>query len=120
MTFTDYCKEQNCELCCVRQPTQLLAPGVIYEADDMPTLLEMDVHGEIGGVRELIRDYIVNIKGGVITPECNNNWKIVGNDWDEALRHKAVEMLASGELTIPNSEDGRTPNVKSITVDDVK
>jgi len=103
-----------------RSNSQLLAPGEIYEADDMPTLLEIDVRGDIGGVRELIGDYIVNVKGGTITPETDNNWKITGNDWDPELHQKAVEMLASGELAIPTSEDGRTPNVKAITEADVK
>ena len=86
----------------------------------MPTLLEMDVHGEIGGVHELIRDYIVNVKGGTITPECDENWKIIGYDWDADLRQQAVEKLAAGELTIPTSEDGRTPNVRAITEAEVK
>lgn len=63
-----------------RAIAQLLSPGEIFEADDMPTLLEIDVHGEIGGVRELIRDYIINVKGGTIAPECDNNWKITGID----------------------------------------
>ena len=103
-----------------RANSQLLSPGEIYEEGDLPELLEIDVHGEIGGVRELIRDYIVNIMGGTIKPECNDNWKITGNEWDADLHQKAVEMLASGELTIPSSEDGRTPNVKAITEDDVK
>ena len=103
-----------------RANSQLLAPGTIFEEGDTPTLLEMDVRGDIGGVRELIRDYIVNVKGGTIRPECNDNWKITGNDWDPELHQKAVEMLAAGELTIPTSEDGRTPNVKAITEDDVK
>ena len=103
-----------------RANSQLLAPGEIFEEGDMPTLLEMDVRGEIGGVRELIRDYIVNVKGGTITPECDENWKITGNDWDDDLHQQAVEKLAAGELTIPTSEDGRTPNVKAITEADVK
>ena len=103
-----------------RANSQLLAPGTIFEADDMPTLLESDVRGEIGGVRELIGDYIVNVKGGAISPECDNNWKITGNDWDPELHQKAVELLASGELTITASADGRTPNVKAITEDDLK
>ncbi len=30
----------------------------------LPELLEMDVKGNIGGVRELIADYIVNVKNG--------------------------------------------------------
>ena len=103
-----------------RANSQLLAPGEIFEADDLPTLLEMDVRGEIGGVRELIRDYIINVKDGSITPECDENWKIVGNDWDPALHQTAVEKLAAGELSIPTSEDGRTPNVKAITVEDIQ
>ncbi len=102
-----------------RANSQLLAPGTIYDEGDTPVLLEMDVRGDIGGVRELIRDYIVNVKGGTISPECNDNWKVTGNDWDEALHQKAVELLASGELSIPTSEDGRTPNVKAITAADL-
>ena len=58
--------------------SQLLAPGVIYEADDLPTVVEKDVHGEIGSIRELIRDYIVTVKGGLIRPACDNNWRITG------------------------------------------
>ena len=100
--------------------SQLIVPGEIFEEGDTPELLETDVRGEIGGVRELIREYIVNEKGGTITPECDNNWCIVGNDWDEELHQKAVEMIAAGELEIPTSEDGRTPNVKSITEADVQ
>ena len=61
-----------------RANSQLLAPGEIYTGDDLPTLLEMDVRGEIGGVRELIRDYIVNVKGGVIVPECDDSWRLTG------------------------------------------
>ena len=58
--------------------SQLLIPGVICDAEDMPVLLEKDVRGDIGGIRELVRDYIVSVKGGVITPECSENWHIIG------------------------------------------
>ncbi len=103
-----------------RATSQLLAPGTIYEEGDMPTLLEIDVRGDIGGVRELIRDYIVNVKGGTIVPECDHNWKIVGNEWDEALHQQVVELVQEGVLVIPTSEDGRTPNVQSITEEDLQ
>ena len=66
-----------------RANTQLLTPGAVYEEDDdLPTLVEMDVRGDIGGVRELIGDYIVNVKNGVITPECNDSWRITGSMQD--------------------------------------
>lgn len=103
-----------------RANSQLLSAGEIYEEGECPELLEIDVRGELGGVRELIGDYIVNVKGGTITPEVDNNWKIVGNDWNEELHAKAVSMIADGTITIPTSEDGRTPNVKSITEEDVQ
>ena len=58
--------------------SQLLVPGVIFEADDLPTLVEMDVHGEIGGIRELIGEYISSVKNGVIYAVCDENWRITG------------------------------------------
>ena len=64
----------------------LLDPGQIFEKSKLPALLEMDVRGDIGGVRELICDYIINVKNGVITPECDENWKITGYSWDPKLR----------------------------------
>ena len=56
----------------------MLASGTVYEADDLPVLVDKDIHGEIGGIRELIRKYIVSVKGGVIAPECDDNWRITG------------------------------------------
>ena len=103
-----------------RATSHLLSPGEIFEEDDLPDLLEMDIHGEIGGIREMIGDYITNVKGGTITPECDYNWKIIGNDWDEDLHRLAVEKIIAGELTIPESDDGRNLNVKAITVQDIE
>lgn len=58
--------------------SELLAPGVIYEDGELPRLVDIDIRGDIGGLRELIRDYIVNVKGGTIKPEVNENWRITG------------------------------------------
>ena len=60
--------------------SQLLAPGTIFEADDLPTLVEMDIHGEIGGIRELIGAYIASVKGGVIHAGCDESWRITGRE----------------------------------------
>ncbi len=56
----------------------LLAPGVLYEKDDMPSLVAADIHAEKGGIRELIIDYINNDKDGIIYPDCDYNWKLTG------------------------------------------
>lgn len=104
-----------------RANSQLLSYGPIYkEGEALPILLDKDIKGDIGGVRELIRDYIMNVSGGTISPELANNWKIIGNNWDSGLRALAVKLLNDGTISVPMSADGRTPNVKSITVDDIK
>lgn len=87
-----------------RASSQLLTPGIVFGEEDMPELLETDIRGDIGGIRELIGDYIVQA-GGVISPRCDLNWKITGCEWDEALHTKAVEMLAAGTLDIPVTGD---------------
>ena len=80
----------------------------------------MDVKGNIGGVRELIADYIVNVKGGVIVPETDHNWSLTGISWNEEDHKKAARLVKEGKLSIPTSEDQRTPNVKSIRLEDLK
>lgn len=104
-----------------RVNTHLLSYGEIYkEGEELPKVLEIDVNGKMGGVRELIGDYIKNVKGGKITPNNPKNWEIIGNNWDEEKHKKAVQMIKEGKIKIPSSQDGRTPNVKSITEDDLK
>ncbi|MBO5610499.1 MAG: 5'-nucleotidase C-terminal domain-containing protein [Eubacterium sp.] len=56
----------------------LLAPGALYESNDMPSLVEADIHAEKGGIRELIIDYIKNDQDGLIYPDCDYNWKLTG------------------------------------------
>lgn len=103
-----------------RASSQLLSPEEVFdEGEELPKLLEIDVRGDVGGVRELIGLYINEVKGGVITPVVDNNWKIVGNDWDASKHEEAVKLLKEGKLTIPSSEDGRTPNVAAITEADL-
>ena len=58
-------------------------------------------------------------KKGTIEPKVDNNWKLIGYEWDESLRKIAVEATNNGKLTIPKSADGRTENVRSITERDL-
>lgn len=92
-----------------RATTQLLiAADIFAPGEAMPQLLEMDVRGDLGGIRELLGEYIQTVKGGVIQPHVDNNWKLVGNNWDPAKHQQAVEMLRAGTLTLPGNEDART------------
>ena len=61
----------------MKEISQVLQPGVIFTEDNLPELEEMVVRGDLGGIRELIRDYIVHAENGVLTPECSHNWRIV-------------------------------------------
>ena len=103
-----------------RASSQLLTYGTVYEegVDELPKLLEIDVRGELGGVRELIADYIMNVKGGELeAPALTGNWKITGYDWDEDLHAQAVELVNNGTLALKSSESGREINVAPITVE---
>ncbi|WP_010074687.1 multifunctional 2',3'-cyclic-nucleotide 2'-phosphodiesterase/3'-nucleotidase/5'-nucleotidase [Clostridium cellulovorans] len=83
--------------------------------DTLPTILAKDVKIEIGGVRELIGDYVKNVKGGTITPELENNWKVIGANWNPVFRAEAVKAINAGKINIPTSVDGRTANVAAVT-----
>ncbi len=73
----------------------------------------------ISDMRDLITDYITSTKKGVIKRNVDNNWKLTGIKYDEELRKEAVNLVKEGKLTIPTSADGRTPNVSSLTINDV-
>ncbi len=105
-----------------RASSQLLTYGSVYseeKGDTLPKLLEKDVMaGET--VRGMISKWIVEKNNGVISPVVSNNWEIIGTSWNEGLHAKAAQLVKDGKISVPSSSDGRTPNVKSITVDDLK
>lgn len=74
----------------------------------------------LSNIRELMADYIQNVKGGKITPQVDKNWKLTGYKIDKEKEKVARELVNSGKLQLPTSEDGRTPNVKSLTWADVE
>ena len=103
-----------------RATTQLLTAADIFTAGDaMPQLLEMDVRGDVGGIRELLGEYIQTVKGGVIEPHVNNNWKIIGNNWNAASHDKAVTLLREGKLVLPENQDTRTLPSRAVTESDI-
>ena len=103
-----------------RATTQLLiAADIFAPGEAMPQLLEMDVRGDLGGIRELLGEYIQTVKGGVIEPKVNNNWKILGNNWDAAKHSEAVARLRDGSLTLPENFDSRTLPSVAITEADL-
>lgn len=75
---------------------------------------------DAGRIRELIMDYVKTVANGKISPEVDNNWKIVGApDLDHPRKAEIYKLIQEGKIQIPRSEDGRTPNVKSININDL-
>ncbi len=71
-------------------------------------------------IRLMIEKYVTEELGGVITPKVNNNWKLVGFDFNDPMVKKTYELLGKGNISIPKSEDGRDLNVSSITLPQVQ
>lgn len=74
---------------------------------------------DAGRIRDLIIKYITEEKDGVAAPVTDNNWKIIGNDFDHELVDEAMELIKDGTVKIPTSEDGRTLNVEAVNVYDL-
>lgn len=103
-----------------RANTQLLtAADIFMEGEELPKLLELDVRGDVGGIRELLADYVRNVKGGIIEPRVNNNWKIVGNNWKAADHEKAVSLLREGKLSLYDNPDARNLPGNVLTTADI-
>lgn len=101
-----------------RAQTQLLKAGTVFKAGDtLPTFVgESDKTNGFGDgrVRDLVISYIQQVKGGTITPVCDNNWKIIGNNWNTYERSLAAKYINNGSITLADY------NSKPITWNDVK
>ncbi len=101
--------------------TFLAENGGLFKPNEIELVVDLgETMGDNGRIRELIKEYIQTVKGGVITPETSNNWKITGYKWNPELHEQVAKLVAEGKITIPKSSDQRTNNVKSITVEDLK
>lgn len=77
------------------------------------------IYQDAGRVRDLIVKYVQENKGGKLSPTVDNNWSLIGTNFDYPQRDKILSKVKSGEIKIPASEDGRTLNVKALNVFDL-
>ena len=68
-------------------------------------------------IRDMIVAYLA--EHAPISPEVDNNWKIVGNNWNAADHQKAVQLLREGKLALSENADSRTLPSKAITTADI-
>lgn len=98
--------------------TQLLSMKLVTAEDkffDSETVFGTDG----GGMRALLAKYIREELKGKLAPKVNNNWSIVGANYEHPLKAEIFEKVKAGKISIPTSFDGRTLNVKALNVDDV-
>lgn len=124
LTWTDGTPVQDEEvfsLCTTsfRTETVLTRPGEIYTEDQLPVLLEAEIHNELGTIRELIGYYIQDVMHGILTSRCEDNWELIGTDWDEELHEKALELLKE-DILKPEQFLDNSRHSKPITIDDIQ
>jgi 2',3'-cyclic-nucleotide 2'-phosphodiesterase/3'-nucleotidase len=73
-------------------------------------------NAEVSTIRAFIIKYVKEDKNGKLEPEVTNNWKLVGIKLDYPEREAIYEKIRKGEIVIPRSADGRTPNVKAVNI----
>ena len=79
-----------------------------------------EVMQDAGRIRDLIGAYVKKVDKGVITPKVNYNWKIIGFNPNVEGKDKILDEIRAGTIMIPRSADGRTPNIKSINIYELK
>ncbi len=65
---------------------------ICQEEDGLPELIDKNMHSELNGIQGMIVDYIEHVLHGRLVPETEDNWRIVGNNWDNELHQRAVEL----------------------------
>ncbi|ALS02273.1 multifunctional 2',3'-cyclic-nucleotide 2'-phosphodiesterase/5'-nucleotidase/3'-nucleotidase [Enterococcus silesiacus] len=70
-------------------------------------------------LRGLIADYIREKQTLDPTVEIENNWEVIGYHFNKNWRDLAVKLVNDGTLQTEPAADGRTPNVKPITKQEV-
>ncbi|MBN2618470.1 MAG: 5'-nucleotidase C-terminal domain-containing protein [Spirochaetales bacterium] len=74
---------------------------------------------DAGRIRSLIVQYVQEEKNGVVEPTVDNNWKLIGFDFENPEIKDVVSAAKNGSLAIPRSDDGRTMNVRAVKATDL-
>ncbi|OAB41751.1 5'-nucleotidase C-terminal domain-containing protein [Paenibacillus glacialis] len=83
----------------------------LWSSKDASAFGEMD-----GTIRNRAIAYLKEVKKGVYEPQIQNNWKIIGVDTTSPERVDVIELINTGVLEIPKTDDGKYTNVASINI----
>lgn len=96
----------------------LTKTGGVLEGRTFPVLFDTEEEfGEDGGtIRNLTIRYLNEVKDGKYEGKPMSRWTLSGLDGYEKEREIIKELVNSGKINVPTSEDGRYTNVESINV----
>ena len=99
-----------------RTNSVLTGIGEIFKpGDELPEVIEAEVRGDLGTIKMLIVDYVLNVKKGNINPLNENNWKITGFTPDPKKQKIIDELIKKGKIRITDSENARMINTVPVT-----
>ena len=107
LTMNNY--RYNSKLNAAENP--VLDPGTHVKVCD-------STNDQLFAVRDMIADYIVNVKGGVINRTVDNNWKVTGVKYEEPVRGEVIKLISQKVLTTTPDKYGVT-NI-SLTWNDIE
>ena len=103
--------------------TLLLTSGPVYAPGDaLPVLLARSEENETMNaftIRELIVEYIEQVRQGKLTADCPDNWSITGTNWDLMQRATAVALINAGQISA-KAPEASFPFTQPITVTQLK
>lgn len=71
---------------------------------------------EQGTIRNLAIKYIKEVKKGIINPDVQDTWRILGVDTTSVERKDVVELVNKGIIEVPKTSDGKYTNIASINI----
>lgn len=88
--------------------------------NDKVEVIHKTANDQTGAVRDMIAEYIKKVQGGTISNKFTPNWKLTGFQIDPDQQTLAAKLLADGTLKIPQTNNGKNFNGKSLTYNDLK
>ena len=109
----------------------LLTEGNAFAAgEDLPVVAESDVNDRVGSIRDMITDYMVNVKGvkgrdGIaeFTPEKirdkDADWRVIGYHWNAKKHARVARLVRKGRINIEDYQDQFGNTIRPITEKDL-
>ena len=95
------------------QLTTVSPTGVFREGDELATIITEEIRNENNSMYmgDFIIDYLAKQPNKTISNTCDNNWKLVGIDWNEEYRELAVKAINKGLIA--------TDFKKAVTIEEI-